>query len=364
MASTLSAVHCSVSEMFGCTQQRRFAPALRWGQLRQQRQQGNGRQPEQLYARPPHHGERQRGGHQGEDERKAVHAGEGRQAHRNAHVDAGIARAPARRSRASRASLPPPPRAPPPRARPTSAASACRPARRRRPCGSPWPRRTAGTRPSPPLRPTRRGRRARTESSSRRRTSRPRRRSSPTGSGAASASRAPWPPATGPAPPAPTRRMENLGNVSMSSAAEASARTQFSTTPAARHPHQTVAHQVRHIGTAHQRSAEHRLEAEGQAVLAVLFELPRFHVFRDRKVAARGLQILSDGGDVSSRRAQIAQQRAHFVRRFAQSHHEAGFRQHVRRVTYGRTPGRPATAGSRPADARASRGAARSPYCD
>ena len=67
----------------------RAAPGFR--HARQEHEQEEGREPEQLAAGPAEDGERQRGGHQGEDERDAVDAGEGGEAQRDPHVDSGIA---------------------------------------------------------------------------------------------------------------------------------------------------------------------------------------------------------------------------------------------------------------------------------
>src|SRR5580704_16563996 len=57
-------------------------------------------------------------------------------------------------------------------------------------------------------------------------------------------------------------------------------------------------HLIRHVGTAHQRPAEHHLETDGKTVVAIGVKLLRSHVLGYFQIPARGLQILPDGGDV------------------------------------------------------------------
>src|SRR5471030_885138 len=88
---------------------------------------------------------------------------------------------------------------------------------------------------------------------------------------------------------------------------------------------------IGHVGTAHQRTAEHHPEAQLKPVIAIGIELPGLDEFLYREVAAGRLKVLADGDDVGSRSAQIAEQGVDFVRSFAQAHHEAGFRECARR---------------------------------
>src|SRR5277367_3650903 len=59
-------------------------------------------------------------------------------------------------------------------------------------------------------------------------------------------------------------------------------------------------HLIRHVGTAHQRTAEYHFEADGQAVSTIILELPGRDVLGDGQVAPSGLQVLADGGDVGA----------------------------------------------------------------
>ena len=128
--------------------------------------------------------------------------------------------------------------------------------------------------PSRRPRPGRRGPPARTESSSRRRTSRRCPRSSPAGSGAAGAvSRADGHQQRRQRDRRQPRRGRTRERSGSAAPPRASASSQFSTRPS-----RFVAHHVGHVGTAHQRSAEHHLEAEREAVIAPRFELPRLDV--------------------------------------------------------------------------------------
>ena len=110
---------------------------------------------------------------------------------------------------------------------------------------------------------------ARTGSSSRRRTSRRRPRPSRAGSGAAAASPAPRPPAAASAPRARATR----GGIAEKSGSAAPRRASASNPRSARRPPRFLCYRIGHVGAAHQRTAEHHLEAERQAVFAITLEL-------------------------------------------------------------------------------------------
>ncbi len=178
--------------------------------------------------------------------------------------------APARRSPEDRASLPPPP---------TSAATAGMAHQRRirmpasqanTPMCSALARQNSRKTAQPAaVAHTAMVRRARTGSSSRRRTSRPRRQSSPAGSGASGrASRAAATSSGASATGASHTRL-NFGKRQD----QQHRRKQRQQPGSAQGPPRFLADFIGHVGTAHQRPAEHHFEAERQAVIAVRLEL-------------------------------------------------------------------------------------------
>src|SRR5579863_10670708 len=84
-----------------------------------------------------------------------------------------------------------------------------------------------------------------------------------------------------------------LGKVRTRSAAESSASAKLSSDSGG-----FFIHLIGHVRAADQRAAEHHFESDGEAVLAITFELSGRHVGCNRQVAAHGLQILADGGNV------------------------------------------------------------------
>ena len=91
MASTLSAVHCSVSEILGCSSRAVSRPRSAGGMCGSSGSSRMGASQSSSTRGRRIDGHRQRRGHQGEQERDTVHAGEGREAHRDVHIDAGVA---------------------------------------------------------------------------------------------------------------------------------------------------------------------------------------------------------------------------------------------------------------------------------
>src|SRR5579863_1569475 len=107
-----------------------------------------------------------------------------------------------------------------------------------------------------------------------------------------------------------------LGKVRTRSAAESSASAKLS-----RDSGGFFIHLIGHVGTADERAAEHHFESDGEAVPAITFELSGCHVGCHRQVSARGLQILTDGGNVDVRGTQIVQELLHFGRLLAETNH-------------------------------------------
>ena len=124
------------------------------------------------------------------------------------------------------------------------------------------------------------------------------------------------------------------------------------------------ADQVGHVRTAHQRSAEDHLEADGEAVIAIRVELLAASTYsatgRLRRVGCRYWPMVatSTSGARRSRSSCVD-----FVGGFAQPDHEARLRQHLRTMAARERAARRATAGNRPAAARGGTAAARSPCC-
>ena len=83
------------------------------------------------------------------------------------------------------------------------------------------------------------------------------------------------------------------------------------------------------VRRAHQWSRFDPAEADSQAKFLQLGELFHGVVTGDGQMLARGLEILPNGEDIHTPRAQIAHHILHLFDRLTQAHHQARFGQHV-----------------------------------
>lgn len=81
--------------------------------------------------------------------------------------------------------------------------------------------------------------------------------------------------------------------------------------------------EVSHVAGADEGTAEHHLEPDGHAVGLIGREFFGGHVFGDGEVAAGGLEILADGGDVGVGLAEVAQELFYLFDGFAEADHKA-----------------------------------------
>ena len=84
-------------------------------------------------------------------------------------------------------------------------------------------------------------------------------------------------------------------------------------------------HHVCHVGAADERAAEYHLESDGETVVAIGVELRGRDVLGHLQIAARRLEVLTDGGDVGAGGEEIAEELLDFVGLFSEADHESGF---------------------------------------